>query len=128
MQQVTLTGRDLIVGSFSPNVYGMHMIKLALLLALIGGTPPSKSQDTPSTRSQCHILLIGDPGTAKSQLLKSAAHLSPRAVFTTSTGSSTAGLAVSLSKDASFNGEWTLEPGFSFAVGMINNSRCSCSC
>lgn len=107
----------MIVSSFCPEVFGMHTIKLALLLVLVGGTPKKLQQKentnegSNSTRPESHILLIGDPGTAKSQLLRSAAKLSPRAVFTTSTGTSTAGLTVSLSKDSSFNGEWTLEPG-----------------
>ena len=62
-------------------------------------------------RGDIHILFVGDPGTAKSQLLSRMSKLSPRAIFTSGKGSSAAGLTASAIKDEFGDGQWTLEAG-----------------
>ncbi|CAI7865164.1 unnamed protein product [Closterium sp. NIES-53] len=102
-----LAGRDIILRSICPQVYGLAAVKLAVALMLIGGVPHTDPSGT-RVRGEMHLLLVGDPGTGKSQFLKYASRLCHRAVLTTGLGSSSAGLTVTAVKDA---GQWMLEPG-----------------
>ena len=107
-QHKPLLGRDNILRSVCPQVYGMYYVKLAFILVLIGG----KAQHLASglkIRGESHLLLVGEPGTGKSQFLKYAAKLGQRSVMTTGTGSTSAGLTVTAIKDK--GGEWVLEAG-----------------
>ena len=99
--------RDMILRAMCPQLFGMAVPKLALMLALIGGVPRRDSSGG-RVRGESHILLVGDPGMGKSQLLKYAAAVAPRAILTTGMGSSAAGLTVAATKES---GEWTLEAG-----------------
>jgi DNA helicase MCM9 len=99
--------RDMILRAMCPQLYGMAVPKLALMLALIGGVARRDSTGG-RVRGESHILLVGDPGMGKSQLLKYAAEVAPRAVLTTGMGSSAAGLTVAATKES---GEWALEAG-----------------
>ena len=98
--------RNLLIQSICPEICGKFEIKLAILLTIIGGI--TRSINNIRVRGQCHLLLIGEPGTGKSQFLKFAQSLSHRSVFTNGIGSSSAGLTVSCIKEA---GDWMLEAG-----------------
>ncbi len=93
-----LLARDLIVRSVCPQLYGLYMVKLAVLMTLIGGVAHTDPSGT-RTRGESHMLLIGDPGTGKSQMLRYGAKLSARSVTTTGIGTTSAGLTVSVVRD-----------------------------
>jgi DNA replicative helicase MCM subunit Mcm2 (Cdc46/Mcm family) len=83
-----------IIRSISPGLYGMEMEKLATALSLFGGVHKVRGAGH-NIRGDIHILLMGDPGTGKSQLIKAASKLAPRAIYTSGQGSTAAGLCVS---------------------------------
>ncbi|KAF8067336.1 MCM9 [Scenedesmus sp. PABB004] len=102
-----LKGRNKILASVCPQIYGLFLVKLAVALTLIGGC--ARRDDAGAhIRGEVHMLLIGDPGTGKSQVMKFAARMAPRAVVTTGRGTTGAGLTVSAMKEG---GAWSLEAG-----------------
>jgi len=99
------------IKSIAPTIYGMEKEKEALMLQLFGGVP-KKMPDGTRIRGDIHILLVGDPGTAKSQLLQYMSKLAPRSVYASGKSSTGAGLTVSAVRDAEFGeGKWVLEAG-----------------
>lgn len=94
--------------SIAPEIWGHEDVKKALLLQLVGGC--DRTLKDLRIRGDMHVCLMGDPGVAKSQLLKHVAKLAPRGVYTTGKGSSGVGLTASVIKDA-FSGELMLEGG-----------------
>jgi len=100
---------DKLATSIAPQIFGMTVVKKALLLLLVGGCTRGL-QDGMKIRGDIHLLLMGDPGVAKSQLLKQVSILAPRSVYTTGKGSSGAGLTAAVTRDPQTN-EVHLEGG-----------------
>ncbi|XP_077293926.1 DNA replication licensing factor Mcm2 [Arctopsyche grandis] len=100
---------DRIVASMAPSIYGHDFIKRALALALFGGESKNPGEKH-KIRGDINVLICGDPGTAKSQFLKYAEKIAPRAVFTTGQGASAVGLTAYVRRNPSSR-EWTLEAG-----------------
>jgi len=98
-----------VFDAVAPSIFGHDNIKMAIALSLFGGRRKD-IRDRHSVRGDINILLLGDPGTAKSQFLKYAEGIAPRAVFTTGKGASAVGLTASVHRDQA-TGEWTLEGG-----------------
>ncbi|MCA1820076.1 MAG: minichromosome maintenance protein MCM, partial [Halobacteriales archaeon] len=101
---------DRLRASFAPTIYGMEIEKDALILSLFGGVEKTY-KDASRSRGDIHVLLVGDPGVAKSQLLRYLSKLAPRAIFTSGKGASAAGLTAAAVKDDFGEGQWTLEAG-----------------
>lgn len=95
--------------SIAPEIFGSVDVKKAMLLLLLGA-PPKRMPDGMRLRGDLHICLMGDPGVAKSQLLKHIAKVAPRAVYTTGKGSSGVGLTAAVIRDP-FTKELMLEGG-----------------
>ena len=100
---------DRVISSIAPSIYGHENIKLAIALQLFGGVP-KKLPDGTEIRGDIHVLLVGDPGVAKSQILRYVHRIAPRSVYTTGKGTTTAGLTATATRDE-FDGRWTLEAG-----------------
>jgi len=102
---------DLLVRSLCPSIIGHHAVKAGILLCLLGGTPPvSEQMDRGNTiRSNSHILIVGDPGMGKSQMLLAATQLASRSVYVGGNTASTTGLTVTLTKEE--GGETGIEAG-----------------
>ncbi|MCE4626239.1 MAG: minichromosome maintenance protein MCM [Desulfurococcales archaeon] len=101
--------REKIIASISPSIYGHWDLKEAIALSLFGGVPKVMPDGT-RVRGDIHVLFVGDPGVAKSQLLQSAARIAPRAVYTSGKGSTAAGLTAAVVRDNK-TGEFYLEAG-----------------
>ncbi len=106
------------IRSIAPSIYGMERIKEAILLQLFGGVPHALPDGT-RIRGDIHILLVGDPSVAKSQLLKYVSQLVPRAKYVSGKGTTTAGLTATVIRDEEFMGGWVLEAG---AMVLCNRS------
>ncbi|KJH48629.1 MCM2/3/5 family protein [Dictyocaulus viviparus] len=98
-----------IFASIAPSIYGHEPVKQAIALALFRGESKNPG-DKHKLRGDINILLCGDPGTAKSQFLRFAAHTAPRAVLTTGQGASAVGLTAYVQRHP-VTREWTLEAG-----------------
>lgn len=97
-----------LIASFAPHIYGHWEIKEAILLLIVGSV--SKKLDDGSTRrGDINVLLVGDPGTAKSEMLKFAAKIAPRGLYTSGRGTTAAGLTAAVIRDKS--GIYMLEAG-----------------
>ncbi|KAI9906005.1 hypothetical protein PsorP6_013417 [Peronosclerospora sorghi] len=103
------TPTDCMSQSFSPEIYGHEDVKKALLLLRIGGVT-KRMHEGMKLRGDLNLLLMGDPGVAKSQLLKHIGSVAPRGVYTTGKGSSGVGLTAAVVRDATTK-EMTLEGG-----------------
>ncbi|MBR7153508.1 MAG: minichromosome maintenance protein MCM [Candidatus Methanomethylophilaceae archaeon] len=101
---------DNIVASISPTIYGLENVKRAIALQLFGGCHKEMDDGT-VMRGDMHILLMGDPGVAKSQLLRYMSMLAPRGIYASGKSASAAGLTAAAVRDDFGDGRWTLEAG-----------------
>ena len=101
---------DKIVMSLAPTIKGMEEEKEAIALQLFGGVE-KRYPDGIRVRGDIHELLVGDPGTAKSQLLRYIADVAPRGIYTSGKGATAAGLTAAAVKDDFAGGRWVLEAG-----------------
>ncbi|MGP6207568.1 minichromosome maintenance protein MCM [Cuniculiplasma sp. SKW3] len=101
---------DKLAASIAPSIYGLEHIKKTLALQMFGGVRKTMKDGT-TIRGDIHILMVGDPGTAKSQLLRYMSEISPRGVLAIGKGSSAAGLTAAAVRDDFGEGRWTLEAG-----------------
>ncbi len=108
-----------MVDSIAPSIYGHEKIKEALILSLVGGIKKIRN-DGVVTRGDIHILLVGDPGSGKSQLLKRMNIVAPKSRYVSGKGASGAGLSASVVKDEFLQG-WSLEAG---AMVLANKGMC----
>lgn len=106
---------EAMVNSLCPGIYGHEMVKAGMLLSLFGGSNCSQNQ----TRGDIHLLVIGDPGLGKSQMLQSVCNISPRGVFVCGSTCSSAGLTVSLTREKGI--DFSLEAG---AVVLADQGVC----
>jgi replicative DNA helicase Mcm len=96
-----------IISSIAPSIYGYEHVKEAIMYLLFGGV--SKSLPDISIRGEMNALLIGDPGTAKSQLLQYVARIAPRGLYTSGRGTTAAGLTAAVIREK--GGSMSLEAG-----------------
>ncbi len=95
--------------SIAPSIYGHERVKEALVLQLMGGVKKIRADGT-KTRGDMHMLLVGDPGAGKSQLLQFVSKVAPKARYLSGKGATAAGLTASVVKDDFLKG-WALEAG-----------------
>ncbi len=115
IEEIRARGKDpeiykKVIRSIAPSIYGYDEVKEAMALQLFSGIPKSLPDGT-RIRGDFHILLVGDPGVAKSQLLRYGVKLAPRGIYTSGKSSTSAGLTATAVKDEFGEGRWTLDAG-----------------
>ncbi len=108
-----------LISSVAPSIYGHDRIKEALLYQQMGGVKKVRNSGA-ITRGDMHVLLVGDPGSGKSQLLKRIQYVAPKGRYVSGKGVSGAGLTASVVKDEFLQG-WSLEAG---ALVLANKGVC----
>lgn len=87
-----------LIDSFAPHIKGQELIKEAILLLIVGSNQRLLG-DGSKIRGDINIFLVGDPGTAKSEMLKFCARIAPRGLYTSGRGSTAAGLTAAVIRD-----------------------------
>ncbi|MCL5239474.1 MAG: minichromosome maintenance protein MCM, partial [Candidatus Marsarchaeota archaeon] len=100
-----------IARSIAPSIYGYDEIKKAMVLQLFGGTQNKKLVDGSLVRSDIHMLLIGDPGSAKTRLLQATTTIVPKGIYVSGKSTTSAGLTAAAERDEFSEGGWTLKAG-----------------
>ncbi|KAL1922773.1 uncharacterized protein VTP21DRAFT_9149 [Calcarisporiella thermophila] len=91
---------ELLARSLAPSIYEMEDVKKAILLQLFGGTVKTFTKSaSPKYRGDINLLLVGDPGTSKSQILQYVHKIAPRGIYTSGKGSSAVGLTAYVTRD-----------------------------
>jgi replicative DNA helicase Mcm len=101
---------SMLTESIAPAIYGHDTVKESIALQLFGGVTKYLPNDQ-RIRGNAHILLIGDPGCGKSQLLQATNSIAPKSIYITGKTSSGVGLTASAVKDEFGEGGWTLKAG-----------------
>jgi len=101
---------DTLVAGFAASIYGYDIIKEALLAAAVSGGNIHRPDGT-IQRGYAHVVICGDPSTAKSTLLANVKRLIPRSNIATGDGSTQAGLTAAVVKDDFYGSKWSLEAG-----------------
>ncbi len=101
---------EMLVDSMAPSLFGLRHIKESVIMQLFGGVPRTLPDGT-HFRGEIHILIIGDPASGKSQLLKLVPEIVPRGRYVSGKGVTAAGLTATVIKDEQFMGGWVLEAG-----------------
>lgn len=101
---------DYLVSNFATSIYGYDIVKEALLTSAVSGDNIIKSDGT-IQRGYAHVLICGDPSTAKSTLMKNMKQLIPRSQLATGDGSTRAGLTAAVVHDDFYGTRWSLEAG-----------------
>ncbi len=97
--------------SIFPDIYGYPEVKRALLLHLLGGTKGKRTASGTPLRANIHVLLIGDPGIAKTRMIQQVLTLAPKSIFVSGKTVSGVGLTASVEKDELSGQGWTLKAG-----------------
>ncbi|MED6131074.1 DNA replication licensing factor mcm8 [Stylosanthes scabra] len=117
-------GSDLfrqILQSICPSIYGHELVKAGITLALFGGVRKhSMDPNKVPVRGDIHIIIVGDPGLGKSQLLQAAAAVSPRGIYVCGNATTKAGLTVAVVKDSMTN-DYAFEAG---AMVLADSGLC----
>ncbi|MCX8200158.1 MAG: minichromosome maintenance protein MCM [Candidatus Micrarchaeota archaeon] len=100
-----------IASSIAPGIYGHEKIKEAICLQLFGGTRNKTLPGGAPVRNDVHLLLIGDPGAAKSRILQYVTDIAPKSVYVSGKSVSGVGLTASAEKDELGDGGWVLKAG-----------------
>ncbi|XP_014244305.1 DNA replication licensing factor Mcm6 [Cimex lectularius] len=108
-----------LINSLFPSIHGCEQVKKGVMLMLFGGVHKTTTEGT-QLRGDINCCIVGDPSTAKSQLLKQVADLSPRAVYTSGKASSAAGLTAAVVRDEE-SGDFVIEAG---ALMLADNGVC----
>lgn len=111
---------EAILNSIAPSIYGHDKVKEALALQLFGAVHREKA-DGSERRGTINVLLIGDPGTGKTRLLKYVSRLAPRSLYTSGEGTTSAGLTAAAVQDDFGGGGWTIKAG---ALVQAHNGVC----
>ncbi|KAK9310540.1 hypothetical protein QLX08_000121 [Tetragonisca angustula] len=107
---------SLLVHSLCPSIYGHEIIKAGLILSLFGG-----SIECSESRENIHILIVGDPGLGKSQMLQACARIAAKGVYVCGNSSTSSGLTITLAKENKSN-NFSLEPG----ALVLTDRGCCC--
>jgi len=111
----------LIVNSLCPAIFGLEMVKAGLCLGLFGGVQKyTNEKEKMAVRGDPHLLVVGDPGLGKSQLLTAVSHVAPRGVYVCGNTTTASGLTVTVVRDGS-SGDYSLEAG---ALVLADQGTC----
>ncbi len=111
---------ELLTASLAQNIYGHELVKEAIILQLFGGVR-KELPNSSHIRGNMHVLLVGDPGVAKSMLLQAVNNIAPKSIYIAGKTSTSAGISATAVKDEFGEGGWTLKAG---ALVLASGGMC----